>query len=287
MALPTDWFADMNADIRLSASSVRLGNLTASNAAASVSLRDGRLEIGLGQAVFGGGSLTGDLAVTDSAEAAAIEAQLRANEIAFALAPATLGLPQAISGTASVLVDVSTKGGDLGSLLGELAGTARINVKDGAVPLFGLADVAASAGGPAEPDPAQGSRGGRGRFRVGGLQLLRRRRHAGARQRRHAILFGRRAGLDRPPRRHARTERRDQDRRTLLQGVTTAPTVEPIGFSIGGTLAAPAADRELGTRKTLSADKFKLPEHRRKLRFGYSGREAFTSGNLMLRQPYP
>ena len=27
----------------------------------------------------------------------------------------------------------------------------------------------------------------------------------------------------------------------ILQGVTTAPAVEPIGFSIGGTLAAPAA----------------------------------------------
>ena len=61
VSLPTDWFDDINADIRLSANSVRLGDVTANNAAASVSMRDRRLEIGLARADFSGGSLRGTL----------------------------------------------------------------------------------------------------------------------------------------------------------------------------------------------------------------------------------
>jgi AsmA protein len=146
----------MNADIRLSATSARIGELTASNAAASVSLRDRRLEIGLAQAAFNGGSLTGNVAVTDAVDARAVEMQLRATDVAFAFSPPTLGLPHAIGGTASVLVDVGTRGHNLGDLVSQLTGTTRINVSNGTVPVFGLADVIAASGGPANPQPAEG-----------------------------------------------------------------------------------------------------------------------------------
>ena len=117
VALPSSWLGDIGADIRLSADSVRIGGLAAGNAAASVSLRDGRLEIGLARAVFGDGSLSGALAISDPPHAseAVVEAQLRANDIAFAAPAATIGLPEAVSGTASLLVDVSTKGRDIGA----------------------------------------------------------------------------------------------------------------------------------------------------------------------------
>ncbi len=158
VALPTDWLGGMNADIRLSATTVKLGALSAGDAAASVSLRDGRLEVGLAQAVVGGGSVNGNLAVADSADAAgaAVEAQLRANDILFALPAASLALPQAISGTGTVQVDVSATGGNLGALVRGLDGTAKVSVRNGAVPLFGLADAAAAAGGPVNPLPTEG-----------------------------------------------------------------------------------------------------------------------------------
>ena len=240
VALLTDWFGTMNSDIRLSASTVRLGELTASDAAASVSLRDGRLEVGLARAIFGGGSLTGNLAMTDSANAseAAVEAQLRANDIAFALAASTLGLPQAISGTASVLVDVSTRGTDLGSLVGELSGTARLSVKDGAVPLFGLADVAAAAGGPANPLPAEGlaatavNSASAGFSFSGGVGMLQRANvvapsYSADMQGWIGLLDGT-LGLN----------------GTLKPGAVgsiASPATAPVGFTIDGTLAAPVA----------------------------------------------
>jgi AsmA protein len=238
VTLPTDWFGDMNADIRLSANSAKLGELAATNAAASVSLRDGRLEVGLAQAAFSGGSLAGNIAVTNAPDAAAIEAQLHANDVAFALAPPTLGLPHAVSGTASVLVDVTTKGHDLGAFLSQLTGTARISVKDGAVPLFGLADVAAAVGGPANPQPAEGfaavavDSASAGFSFSGGVGMLQRASvvtHAYSADMQGWIgLLDGTLGLNGAI-------------KAVAGGSTTSPAPQPIAFTIDGTLAAPMA----------------------------------------------
>ena len=155
VALATDWFSDMDADIRLSANTARLGELSATNAAASVSLRDGRLEIGLASAVIGSGSVAGDVAVTDypDARGASVEARIRASEIAFTLPATTFGMPEAVSGTGSLFLDIGTQGADLGALFGAVAGSGRFSIKDGAVPLFGLGDVAAATTGTTNPTP--------------------------------------------------------------------------------------------------------------------------------------
>jgi AsmA protein len=155
VALPTEWFGGMNADIRLSANAVQLGTLAASSAAASAMLHDGRLEIGLARALFGGGSITGTVAVTGAQKtrAAIVEVQLRGSDIAFAVPAATLDLPLSASGTTSLFLDLSTKGPDLGAMLGELSGAARLSVTNARVPLFGIAEVARAAGG-AVPKPA-------------------------------------------------------------------------------------------------------------------------------------
>ena len=158
VTLPSSWLGDIGADIRLSADSVQIGGLAAGNAAASLSIRDGRLEIGLARAVFGDGSLSGALAISDPPHAseAVVEVQLRANDIAFAAPAATIGLPEAVSGTATLLVDASTKGRDIGAMVAALSGTARLGVKDGAVPLFGLDAIAAGANGQGDTPSDEG-----------------------------------------------------------------------------------------------------------------------------------
>ena len=156
--LPENWLSDLAADIRLSANTVQLGELTAGDAAASLSIRDGRLEIGLARAVFGDGSLSGAIAITDPPQSpeATVEAQLRANDIPFAAPATTLGLPEAVSGTATLFVDVSTKGRDVGELVAALSGTARLGVKDGAVPLLGLDEIAMASGDQGDSSPEEG-----------------------------------------------------------------------------------------------------------------------------------
>jgi AsmA protein len=165
VALPTDWLSGMSADIRLSADSVKLATLTAGNAAASVSLRDRRLEVGLARVAFNEGSVSGDLAIDHSsgAQGADVAAQFRATDVGLSEVAPFLGLPDGISGAATLVVDATAKGRDLGSLVGALGGSAKLGVVEGSLPLFGLAEVATAEDGGAdlaasasfEPKPVQ------------------------------------------------------------------------------------------------------------------------------------
>ncbi len=161
VSLTTDWFSDIGVDVRLSAESVKFGALTAGGTAASVSLRDHRLEIGLARATFESGSLSGDLSISEAAVStgsgsrkAEVMAQLRATDISLAAAAPILSLPN-VSGVASIAVDLTATGGDLGSVVNALAGTASFKVIDGRIPLFGLPEMVAAedaaAGGTAPP----------------------------------------------------------------------------------------------------------------------------------------
>ena len=90
------------------------------------------------------------------ASEAVVEAQLRANDIAFAAPAATLGLPRGGVRDGTLLVDASTKGRDVGAMVAALSGTARLGVKDGAVPLFGLDDDRLGGEGQGEHCPEDG-----------------------------------------------------------------------------------------------------------------------------------
>jgi AsmA protein len=157
--LPTDWFGEMSADIRLSADSVKLGGFNAGSTAASVSLRDRRLEIGLARAALDAGGISGDLTLTDlpTAPGADVAAQLRATDVNVADTAPFLGLPKTLAGTATAVVDVTAHGGDLGSLVESLGGTAELHVADGTVPLFGVAEMAAAASDASAPAPGAAS----------------------------------------------------------------------------------------------------------------------------------
>lgn len=154
VSLPTDWFDQVTADIRLSARSLTLGALTATSTAASASLRDGQLEIGVARAELEGGSLSGDLTVTGGARPA-IEAQMRATDIDLASAGPAFDLPPAITGTGTAVVDLATGGGDFGALLDGLNGTVALDLQDGRIPLLGIATLAAESGIIADTGPIE------------------------------------------------------------------------------------------------------------------------------------
>ncbi len=145
VALPTEWFREFSADIRLSADSVKLGSLSAGSTAATASLKDARLEIGVARAALEGGALSGDLAVTGG-DMPAAEAQLRVSDVDLETVGPAIGLVPTISGTGSAILDIASAGSDLGSLLDGLNGTARLEVRQGEVPSFGIAALAAEAG---------------------------------------------------------------------------------------------------------------------------------------------
>ncbi len=146
--LETDWFRDLAADVRLSADSAELGGFRFGTTAAALSMRDARLELGLARAEVNGGILAGDLAI-EAAEGsdASFEAQFRATDVNLAELAPLLGSPAPVSGVASAMIDVDSRGGSLGAVVDALAGSAGLQLRDGAVPLFGIAEFST-------PDPA-------------------------------------------------------------------------------------------------------------------------------------
>ena len=75
----------------------------------------------------------------------AAEAQLRATDLDLAAIGPAISLPQAVSGTGSAVVDISTRGSNLGAQLDGLNGSARLDIRQGDVPSFGIAGLAAEA----------------------------------------------------------------------------------------------------------------------------------------------
>lgn len=232
VAIATGWFRDFTADVRLSAGSVAIGQLRFGGTAASVSLRDGRLEIGVGEAAFNGGSVSGNLAVSqpENAPEATVAAQLRATGVDLAQAAPALSIPSPVSGMAAMSVDASGSGKDFGALAGSLAGTAKFDMENGAFPLFGLAEIAAGMPGGA-PVPA----GLTAAAPVTALSV--------------ALTFADGVARIDAAQIVAPSFRADSvgsigllDGRVALQGsvVPTAPAATAIPFAIEGTLTAPA-----------------------------------------------
>ncbi len=139
-----DWLRLVNADIRLSSEQVTAGRLSLSETATAILLEDGVLELGIAQASFYGGALTGRLSLADKDAGAAAQAQLRANGFSLAEAGNMLNLAPPLSGRSSIAGDVSTNGATLGDLLANMEGTLAIGAAAGALPGFGLDALAAS-----------------------------------------------------------------------------------------------------------------------------------------------
>ena len=158
-AIDPDWLRTVDADIRLSSEQVTAGRLSLAETATVILVEDGVLEVGIAQASFFGGALTGRLSLTDKDDGAAAQAQLRANGFSLAEAGRMLDLDRPLSGQSSISGDLSTDGATLGDLLANMDGTVTIGAAAGALPGFGLDALAASmlTGAPVSAIAARGS----------------------------------------------------------------------------------------------------------------------------------
>lgn len=143
-AVDPDWLRRVDADIRLSSEQVTAGRLSLGETATVILVEDGVLEIGIAQASFYGGTLTGRLSLTDKTDGAAAQAQLRVIDFSLAEAGRMLNLDQPLSGRSSVAGDLSTSGATFGDLLANMDGTVTIGAAAGALPGFGLHALAVS-----------------------------------------------------------------------------------------------------------------------------------------------
>lgn len=144
LRIDTDWFDNFDADVRLSADQITAGRYTFGNTAASAFLTDRLLEIGLAQAEFYKGTLSGNVSITDLRGDAGQTADIQLRATDFNLGE-TIRLafdsPE-FGGTATMSVDLETRGKSLGEQADALAGSLTLLSVDGGIPDFGM--VAAS-----------------------------------------------------------------------------------------------------------------------------------------------
>lgn len=133
MPVETAWLRGLDADLRLSAGTVRIGSAEFQNTAATLSLAAARLEIGLAHAGLAGGTLSGTVALSDfrDAKTSAAEATLRATEVAVEDVAEAIRPPLIRSGAASVSTQVSSSGRTFGALVENLNGSAGLTVLGG------------------------------------------------------------------------------------------------------------------------------------------------------------
>jgi AsmA protein len=143
-AIDPDWLRRVDADIRLSSEQVSAGRLSLGETATAILVENGVLEVGIAQASFYGGTLTGRLSVADKEESAAAQVQLRANGFSLAEAGKMLGIDRPFSGQSSVAGDLSSEGATVADLIANMDGTVAIGAAAGAMPGFGLDALAAS-----------------------------------------------------------------------------------------------------------------------------------------------
>jgi len=148
-------------DLRLSAGTVRLGPLAARQSAASILLRDGRLEIAVANAILAGGPLTGVFALQagERGEGALLRVRFSASALDLA------GLPQLLPGLGTrgivtIAADLAAQGTTLGALLASLEGTLAVSAAESEGPDLGfaaLAEALASGATPAVIEPQGGT----------------------------------------------------------------------------------------------------------------------------------
>ncbi len=169
--IETDWFENLDTDLRLSANQLQAGPYIFGGMAASVILTDRNLEVGVAQSTFYDGIATGAISATDLGrdDGQKVGIQLRVTEFNLGQAIKSAGSPSDLGGTATMSIDLQTEGQTLGQQFDNLTGSISLLALNGGVPDLGLG---AAADALAANAPLNGiSRGGASfyqRLKVGG-----------------------------------------------------------------------------------------------------------------------
>ena len=129
VALPLAELGDL--DLRISTSSVVIGSVRIGDVAASASIKDGKLAIEVGEASFHEGQIQASLSAEMRGDALAASARAEIDGVPARAALVDLAGIDALAGTGSVSLDLSTTGRSWSELVHALAGTAKLSVAEG------------------------------------------------------------------------------------------------------------------------------------------------------------
>lgn len=150
--LPLDWLATLDAELALEAARIEAGGAIVEGASAALRLADGRLRLERVRARMMGGTLEGTFGI-ELAAGMPPQISLEARLAEAALAAPLLGLPYDLAaGSGEASARVTAVGHAPAALLGTLAGTLSVALRDGV--LTGV-DLGAAIAATALPQPAE------------------------------------------------------------------------------------------------------------------------------------
>lgn len=154
-------------DVRLSASSVRMGPLRFRDAAAGVLVSDQRIEVSLARATLANGSIRGRVTASLDGEGRDIRGQVALGSVDLERLLGDLGAPRGIVGTLTGQATFEVAGDRQPDLVRQLKGRATFTVRDGEIPGVSLGEMPRRGEGRSASD----WEGGRTRFGSASLAL--------------------------------------------------------------------------------------------------------------------
>ncbi|MBM6594291.1 AsmA family protein [Microvirga pudoricolor] len=130
-----------NLDLRLSATSARLGALKLSDMAANVLVRPGQIEASLGRASFHDGSLKGRLILAQAGTGTDVRTQASFTGIDLGAFLSSIGEPRWITGRAQGQIQLEGSGETVAQIVRQSQGRTSLTVKEGELIGIGLNDV--------------------------------------------------------------------------------------------------------------------------------------------------
>ncbi|SHE96123.1 Uncharacterized protein involved in outer membrane biogenesis [Kaistia soli DSM 19436] len=148
---PLGWprLDNFNADLRLSADQLRVGSETAGRVAASLAVRDGRLDVAIGDLQLYGGRLTASLSAETLDPAPSASLQAKIDQLPLKTALSDLVGIDAIGGTAGGTLSLQGRGASWNELVASLTGRGSVQIAGGTINGISLDVLSGSTAPPA------------------------------------------------------------------------------------------------------------------------------------------
>ena len=133
LPITLDGFADLDLDLRLSAASVKIGRAQLGRTAVAANMRDGKLDITIGEAQAFDGIAKGSLGIASIKDGVAVTSRLQFADVDLEKCLAQLFGIRRLEGRGNLAMNIEGSGSSVLAVTSTLSGTASLTAHDGAL----------------------------------------------------------------------------------------------------------------------------------------------------------
>jgi AsmA protein len=133
LPITLDGLTDLNLDLRLSAASIKIANAQLGRTAVGANMRDGKLDIAIGESQAFGGVMKGSVSIAAANGGAEATAHVQFVGVDLESCLGQVFGIQKVAGNGNLALNVDGSGGSVLAMTNTLSGTASLNAHDGAL----------------------------------------------------------------------------------------------------------------------------------------------------------